>query len=287
MASDPTKITNPTFAVVVPCFLSEATLAETLCSVSNQTFTDWECVIVIDGSPDRCIDIARDYSRNDHRFRIVKQANGGLSNARNAGIRNSSAPYILFLDSDDLIEIRKLESHFNVGLEANRIDYGGCSFFSQSGAMRQSRDIGGVSWGPKISGNGIAAMEVLAKANPVPVSAPVVSRITAVQVGGFDEALRAMEDWDFWIRCTVFGCEWRFIENAATFIRVSEGSMSSDSARMFYSEFSVRRKHKNLPAMRYEFKRLRKFHLKAAISNCVHGKFRQAIMRFRYLLTFV
>lgn len=92
---------TPKISVVVPIYKVEECLAWCLDSLLAQNMTDWEGVLVNDGSPDGSRDIAAAYCEKDARFTLVDKENGGLSSARNAGIAASTAPIVAFLDSDD------------------------------------------------------------------------------------------------------------------------------------------------------------------------------------------
>ncbi|HET7310559.1 MAG TPA: glycosyltransferase [Mycobacteriales bacterium] len=93
----------PRVSVVVPIYNVEPFLEECLQSVETQTFTDFEVVMVDDGSTDGSARIAREFEQRDGRFRLVQQANGGLGCARNTGIDRSVGDTMLFLDSDDVL----------------------------------------------------------------------------------------------------------------------------------------------------------------------------------------
>jgi len=94
---------KPLISIIVPCYNQSLYMRDTLDCLKNQTYQNWECIIVNDGSTDNTLDIAKEYITNDHRYILVDKANGGLADARNAGIRASHGRYILPLDSDDLI----------------------------------------------------------------------------------------------------------------------------------------------------------------------------------------
>ncbi len=96
-------------SVIVPCYKQAEYLSETLDSVFTQTYQNWECVIVNDGSPDNTEEIAKKYLVKDRRFKYVSQENKGLSSARNTGIAHSEGEYILPLDADDKIGSTYLE----------------------------------------------------------------------------------------------------------------------------------------------------------------------------------
>lgn len=89
------------FSVVIPVYKVEPYLDECVSSVVTQRFRDLEVILVDDGSPDNCGKMCDDWAKKDGRIRVVHQENGGLSAARNTGIRNAVGEYVLFLDSDD------------------------------------------------------------------------------------------------------------------------------------------------------------------------------------------
>lgn len=92
---------NPEISIIVPVYKVERYLRQCLDSIEAQTFCNWECILVDDGSPDGSGAICDEYAARDSRFRVIHRPNGGLSAARNTGIRASVAPYIGFVDSDD------------------------------------------------------------------------------------------------------------------------------------------------------------------------------------------
>ena len=99
----------PAISVIIPIYNVEKYLRRCLESVQNQTFQDWEAICVNDGSPDNSADIVREFAARDARFKLVNKENGGLSDARNAGMAVASGEYILYLDSDDFIHPQTLE----------------------------------------------------------------------------------------------------------------------------------------------------------------------------------
>ncbi|MCM1302372.1 MAG: glycosyltransferase [Alistipes senegalensis] len=94
---------RPEISIIVPVYKVERYLRQCLDSILGQTFGDWECIVVDDGSPDGCPQICDEYAARDPRFRVIHRANGGLSAARNSGLREAQGEYIGFVDSDDWI----------------------------------------------------------------------------------------------------------------------------------------------------------------------------------------
>ena len=89
------------FSVVIPVYKVEKYLDQSVQSVLSQTLSDLEVILVDDGSPDRCGEMCDAWAAKDARIRVIHQQNGGLSVARNTGIRHATGDYVLFLDSDD------------------------------------------------------------------------------------------------------------------------------------------------------------------------------------------
>lgn len=94
---------NPLISVIVPIYNVEKYLARCVDSIVNQTYKNLEIILVDDGSPDRCPQMCDDYAEKDSRIKVVHKKNGGLSDARNAGIAVATGEYISFIDSDDYV----------------------------------------------------------------------------------------------------------------------------------------------------------------------------------------
>lgn len=95
---------RPFFSVVVPVFNVESFLPACLRSIHCQKVVDWECILVDDGSQDSSLQICYAYARKDTRFRVVHKDNGGVSSARNVGLRAAKGEWIMFADADDTLE---------------------------------------------------------------------------------------------------------------------------------------------------------------------------------------
>lgn len=94
-------------SVIIPVYNVEKYIVQCISSVLCQTYTDFEIILVDDGSPDRCPEICDEYAKKDKRITALHKKNGGLSDARNAGIRKATGDYIIFLDSDDFWDDKK------------------------------------------------------------------------------------------------------------------------------------------------------------------------------------
>ena len=95
----------PLVSVIVPVYKVEYVVKNCIESILNQTFTDFELILVDDGSPDNCPKMCDDYAKKDSRIKVVHKENGGLSDARNAGMKVATGEYVSFIDSDDYISL--------------------------------------------------------------------------------------------------------------------------------------------------------------------------------------
>lgn len=104
----------PKFTIIVPVYNTEKYLSECLDSLINQTYEDIEIICINDGSTDGSLGILNEYAQKDSRIKIINQANQGVSVARNTGIENAKGDYILFVDSDDWLELNTCEKFNDV-----------------------------------------------------------------------------------------------------------------------------------------------------------------------------
>lgn len=110
---------NNLISIVIPAYNVELFISETLESIRKQTFTNWEAIIVDDGSTDNTVEVIKEYISSDNRFRLICQDNSGVSVARNTGILAASGMYLSFLDGDDMWQPTFLEELFNAFQEGN------------------------------------------------------------------------------------------------------------------------------------------------------------------------
>ena len=106
-------------SIIVPIYKVEKYLRQCLDSIQNQTYQNFECLLINDGSPDNSADICREYVSKDARFRYFEKENGGVSSARNLGIECSGGAYITFIDADDWVDSDYLEVLYNALIDEN------------------------------------------------------------------------------------------------------------------------------------------------------------------------
>ncbi|MNK19012.1 putative glycosyltransferase EpsH [compost metagenome] len=104
---------KPLISIIIPCYNAEKYVHSCIESVLQQTYKNWECLLINDGSKDNTLSILEEYSAKDNRFNVFSQENRGLSATRNLGIENAIGNYLFFLDSDDLITKKALQNFVN------------------------------------------------------------------------------------------------------------------------------------------------------------------------------
>ena len=111
----------PKLSIIVPVYKVEQYIYKCLDSILKQTFTDFELILVDDGSPDNCGKICDEYAQKDERVRVIHKVNGGLSDARNFGLTEAKGEFISFIDSDDWVDL-DLYSDVLTYADANELD---------------------------------------------------------------------------------------------------------------------------------------------------------------------
>lgn len=122
----------PLVSIVVPVYKVESYLEKCITSIINQTYNDLEIILVDDGSPDSCPSMCDKYLLQDNRIRVIHKNNGGLSDARNAGIDIAKGEYICFVDSDDWVSLDMVERLLKACLD-NNVYIATCSYYEVSG----------------------------------------------------------------------------------------------------------------------------------------------------------
>lgn len=215
---------TPKISVVIPTYNRAAMVGAAIQSVLDQTCTDWELIVVDDGSQDNTAEVVAGYP--DSRIRYIYQDNRKLPGARNTGIRASQGEYIALLDSDDIflpsklrLQVSTMEGNSEVGLVAS----GWHEIDAQQRIVRtvcpwrfqQALDLD--HW---LFGCPFAPSTVMAR------------RSWLMEVGLFDEDQHYVEDWDLWLRLSYAGCTMAWEPAVVCLRTVHEDNMVNNAARM-------------------------------------------------------
>jgi glycosyltransferase involved in cell wall biosynthesis len=237
----------PTVSVIMPAYNVEPYLADAAVSVLRQSYTDFELIIVDDGSTDRTGDVAEQVRVSDpERVRVITQANLGLPAARNAALNLSQGQFLALLDSDDVWEPPFLERQMAVLVAHPEVDL----------VTGNARFLGGPKHGATVT--------------PCPDSRPPITLATIISdeeavfvmtvfrrrvyetIGGFDESVKCNEDFDYWLRASLAG--FRFARNAEplAWYRRRDDSLSADAIRMLSGAVRICKRARALCAERPE-----------------------------------
>jgi glycosyltransferase involved in cell wall biosynthesis len=199
---------EPEVTVVVTAHNREELIATALKSVQLQRFTAWECIVVDDGSSDGTVEIARQFTSLDQRFRvIVHEESQGLAAARNTGIKSASARTICFLDDDDFLLADSLETRLTM-LDSCPLDVAGtfCDWINTDPEV--GLEVFDKPRRP--TRRGTITFATLRRGTPFIATAPLIRTSIVSSVGGFDETYRRAEDAELWARLLRGG--YRFVD---------------------------------------------------------------------------
>jgi len=210
--------------IVIPAFNQDKFLTDTLKSVKEQSFKNYECIIIDDGSTDNTARVAKDYC-DGNKIKYFYQKNKGLAGARNTGLKLAKGKYIHFLDSDDLIYKNFLENMIDKLNKDLSIDVLSCAWNLIDGkGKRVSNKIGPVKSSDYFK-------DLILK-NLFPVHAAVTKRSVFSKVGFFNEELFAMEDWNMWLKIASSGYKFDTLDKLGVSYRRHKKCMTLELDRM-------------------------------------------------------
>ena len=212
----------PKVSFVISVHNGEAYLEECIDSVLNQTFKDFECIVLNNGSTDRTPEILRQYT--DPRLRIIHQENLGVSPSLNKGVHLSDSDLIARLDADDLAFTQRLEKQAEFMIQNPQVVLCGSRFREL---------IGGKSFSQKVAfiETDEAIKKSLSLFNPFGHSTIVLRKKTFIKSGGYSDKLKYGLDYELWLRMLAHG-EGHNLKDELSAIRISGQSLSGQNERM-------------------------------------------------------
>jgi glycosyltransferase involved in cell wall biosynthesis len=217
-------------SVIIPVYNGAKTIRETIESVLKQTFTDFELIVINDGSTDATLDIISQFQ--DARIQVYCYPNAGLATSRNRGITQASGKYISFIDADDLWTPDKLELQLQALLDYPEaaVAYSWTDHIDENGQFLRE--------GCHLSFNGNVYKNILLNDFIASGSNILIKHQALTEIGGFDEFLNYVEDWDMWIR---LAAKYSFIvvPYPQILYRISTNSMSFNIQNMEKSSLKI------------------------------------------------
>lgn len=217
--------TSPTFSVIIPVYNLAALIAETLDSIFQQTFTDYEVVLVNDGSDDS-LELEEVLKAYQEKLVYIRQENAGAAIARNTAILHARGKYLAFLDGDDIWFPEYLEKQLKF-IEQSDFDliycdaeFFGEKIYKEKTYFRQTQTVGEVS----------TENLLLGKSNVI-TSGTIVRREKLLEYGLFDKNFPRNEDYDLWFRLTKNGVKLGYQTEVLLKYRIRLGSLSGNSVQ--------------------------------------------------------
>jgi len=234
------KNKNPKVSVLMATWNRAAYIGQAIQSVLEQTFKDWELIVVDDGSTDNTPSVVAGWMKKDKRIKYVKLSHiGRIAIVSNAGLRETSGEYIAILDDDDWWpDKEKLKKQIDF-LDKNK-DYVGCGggFIVVDGeGKKKSRIL-------KPESDGSIRKTALC-ANPVANSSTVFRKSAAAKIGFYDETMTQFADWDFWLRIGKLGKLYNFPEYFLCYRMWEEGSSFTHQKQNADSAARIVKRYKN------------------------------------------
>ncbi|WP_242091621.1 glycosyltransferase family 2 protein [Aestuariivivens sediminicola] len=228
-------------SIVIPSYNRADLIGETLNSIIAQTYTNWECIVVDDGSIDNTFKVVEDFCKKDDRIKIVKRPRlkpKGANACRNYGLKISNGDYINWFDSDDLMHKNKIELQLSKLIES-KTNFCVCKTAKFQNSPSNIIDI--LRTYP--TSNDVFE-KFLMKKNIWLTQAPLFKKEFLINFGlKFDEDLQAAQEWEFFSRVLHYDKDYCFVNQELVFFRNHEESMSGQkNANVLWNYFLARKK---------------------------------------------
>ena len=207
---------TPLVSVIIPAYNAERYIGRALCSSLEQTYRNLEIVVVDDGSTDGTARIVQEI--RDPRIVYIQQANAGQGNARNRGIRECRGDYIGFLDADDLYMPGKVQRQLEFLLEHTRYKIVYCN------ALHMYSDKPGVYYKRRGKFHGGHLLPELLRSSYINPNTVLMAREVLEICGGFVETRYYPEEWDLWLRISLAGYEFGYLDEDLVVVEIRDSS---------------------------------------------------------------
>jgi glycosyltransferase involved in cell wall biosynthesis len=228
----------PVVSVIIPCYNAEKYIGQAIESALNQTVTDFEVIVINDGSTDGSAAIIDQYCRADGRIVHYPQANAGVSNARNAGLDKASGTYVAFLDADDVWEPENLEVKIRALESDTSADWSFSDMYLADEELNKTEIVEG--------GNDSNLLDSLLSRKGEAIHAPsnLVIRLEKLRRHKvrYDPLLSTSADWDFCIQMASHNMRGKRVPSPLWSYRVLDNSMSRNLQRLESDNLYVHRK---------------------------------------------
>lgn len=247
---------RPVVSIIIPAYHAAPYIGEALASISAQTFSDFETIVINDGSPDT-EDLERVLEPERERIIYLKQQNGGPGSARNTGILEARGEYIAFLDSDDLWLPNYLAEQMRALQENPTLD-----MIYTDALLVGDSPLAGRTFMEVEPSRGEVTFESLLRWDCVVITSCVVARRQSlIDAGLFNPTLYYSEDFDLWLRLLQEGNRVSYQTEVLAHHRVHATSLCANETRQLEGEITVYEKWLNEPSLSSEMKDVLRAHI--------------------------
>jgi teichuronic acid biosynthesis glycosyltransferase TuaG len=229
-------IQDPKVSIIMPAYNAEAFIEESIASVQNQIYFNWELIIVDDGSVDNTGNIVKKISEADSRIIYIYQENKKIAAARNSGLKIAKGEYIAFLDSDDLWTSDKLTKQIEVfkKIDVEVVFSDGFFMYEETKILDEYNTIHGL-----FKGHEMYKLEF--ERNYIPILSVMFKTeyINKVGLQGEENDLVGCEDFDYWLRLSKYGATFYGLPDRLFKYRVHKSSMSTNKVQMRLAEITA------------------------------------------------
>lgn len=262
------------FSIIVPVFNGEEHIRETIASLQEQTISNFEILVMDDGSTDNTADIVSSVAELDERIKLHRLKNGGAPSARNKGLKLAIGKYVAVNDADDLWPADRLADQYEVlRNNAPGIVIGGVQRFSVS--SNKERVWGYTTLLPKnnLMGRGYVEFVLARPSNHMAIFHTLCGEKKLIETcGGWDEGLKSAEDWDFWLRLAQ-QVPFYHLDKTLLYYRKHSGSTTSRETKTRALECQltiIQKVSEALPLSVWERRRYAGYRFEEAIKNYIH-----------------
>lgn len=236
---------RPLVSIIIPTYNYSQFIIAALESVSAQSYQNWECIVIDDGSTDDTAAVVKRYMElhTEQNFRYIAIDNAGVSNARNVGISQAKGVYLQFLDADDLLLPNKLTIQVQLlEKENSALVYSNVHYFYQDGHQKNYTQHYPKGFLATSTLSGGALIKALIKNNILPICSPLVHKALVVDAGMFDTGTNHNEDWLLWFKIAMLKPNFVFDQSLqpAAEIRLHQQSGITSRQKMFIGEVFAR-----------------------------------------------
>ncbi len=243
-------------SIVMPAYNAEKRIAESIRSVLDQTYPNWELIVVDDGSTDRTADVVRGFVSSDSRIKYIFQPNGGQASARNTGVRNSGGDLTAFLDADDLWLPAKLGLQVKAMEETNADVVSSSGFVFGEEGIEVNEDALAIVPGRT---EGAEMFKLLYAYNRLTIQSVLTRREVLEKVHLLDEsrAYQNCEDYDLWLCLAREGAVFYCLEDRLIRYRRHADASTFEDSKVLRPMIAVMKKHGGHPSLNQQQVRLR------------------------------